>query len=210
MRSVYRRNAWRYARNLRKLYAQATPADIMQGSTWYPVAMDGCHAWGERFNVEPETVACVIAAISPQCDWTSNLRIALEVLSGQALVTGGALRANVAKARAIYRDRATSLVGYFKDGPKVTAFSRNLLCDGAHVTIDAHAVQAAMNNPLWSKSLRTPQYRVFADVYSDVARELGIPVYQFQAIIWCTWKHKHTTSDKKRMLARRRAEERAS
>jgi len=204
MRSVYRRNAWRYARNLRKLFASASDADKREGMAWYPNAESGARVWAERADIDARTVASVIAAISPQCDWTSNLRIAFEVIAGQALVTGGALRANVDKARAIMRDRATSPDGYFKSAPKVSAFAQNLMGNGARVTVDSHAVQACLNNPLWRKSLHAQAYNVFADVYADVAREVNLRPCDFQAVIWCAWKRRHTTADKQRMLRERR------
>jgi hypothetical protein len=204
-RSVYSRNAWRYARNLRKLFAAATDADKAQGLNWYPNAEAGARAWAERMQLDARTVAAVIAAISPQCDWTSNLKIALEVIAGQPRVTGGALRANVDKARRIHADRALDIVGYFKDAPKVSAFCQNLQGNGARVTIDTHAVQAAVNDPLWRKSLHSQAYRIFADVYASVAKEFGLRPCDFQAVIWCAWKAKFTTSDKKRMLAAQRA-----
>lgn len=210
MRSVYRRNAWRYARNLRKLYLASSDADKREGMAWYPTAEAGARVWAERTGVDSRTVASVIAAISPQCDWTSNLRIAFELLAGQALVTGGALRANVDKARAILRAGAITPDGHFKAAPKVSAFAQNLMGNGARVTIDSHAVQAALNNPLWSKSFHPRIYTIFADAYTDVARELGLRPCDFQAVIWCAWKRRHTTSDKKRMLARQRAERNAS
>lgn len=206
MRSIYSRNAWRYARNLRKLYTLATPTDLREGLAWYPAAANGAVIWGAQFNVSAATVASVIAAISPQCDWTSNLRCAFEVLAGQSLVTGGALPVNVAKARAILAARALSPNTHFKSAPKVSAFAANLSGNGERVTIDTHAVQAALNDPLWRKSLHAPQYRIFADVYALVAREVELRPCDFQAVIWCAWKRCHTTSDKKRYLARARAQ----
>jgi hypothetical protein len=202
--SVYRRNAWRYKRNLLKLYARATDADKREGLAWYPTATNGARVWSATFDVDARTVASVIAAISPQCDWTSNLRIALELLSGQTLVTGGALPCNVRTARRILSDRALAPDAYFKSAPKVCAFAQNLSGNGARVTIDTHAVQAAVNDPLWRKSLHAPQYQVFADVYADVARELNIRPCDFQAVIWCTWKRIHPTTSKQRMLRERR------
>lgn len=209
-RSVYLRNAWRYRRNLRKLYASTTDADKREGLAWYPTAQAGCEVWAQAFGVSSYTVACVIAAISPQCDWTTNLRIAFELLSGQVVVSGGALRANVYKARRILQTGAESVYPTFKNAPKVEAFSYNLA--GQHsvlawqtVTVDTHAIQAAVNNPLWRRTVHPYAYRIFADVYASVARELNLRPCDFQAIIWCAWKRRHTTSDKQRMLAKVRA-----
>lgn len=194
----------RMRRNLRALYRRASAADIREGLAWYPTVVVGCMTWSKGFGVDARTIACIIAAISPQCDWTTNLRIAFELLSGQTIVSGGALRTNVFKARRILVDRAIALAPYFVDGPKVRAFASNLSGDASAVTIDTHAVQAALNEPLWRKSIARRQYDVFAAVYADVAKEFNHRPCDFQAIVWCAWKRRHTTSDKKRMLAQRR------
>lgn len=197
-------HAARYRRNLRKLYAQATMADVREGMAWYPAAFAGCQAWANTFNVDARTIACVIATISPQCDWTSNLRIAFEMLSGQSIVTGGALRANVAKARRVLQDGATSLDGYFKQGPKVKAFSHNLQGNPWPIVVDSHAVQALKNEPLFTKSFHPAAYAVFADCYRDVALSVNVRPCDFQAIIWCAWKRRHSTASKRRKLAQLR------
>jgi hypothetical protein len=200
----------RMRRNLRKLYARCTPEDKREGLAWYPTAVAGCLTWSKGLGVDARTIACTIAAISPQCDWTTNLRIAFELLSGQTTVSGGAIRTNVWKARQILVDRALSLSPYFKNGPKITAFAANLAGDASRVTIDVHAVQAALNNPLYSKPVNPAGYSVIADIYREVAAESGIRPCDFQAIIWCHWKRVHPTSRKKSLLAARKRAERSS
>lgn len=190
-----------YRRNLRRLYARATDADRREGLAWYPTAVAACQTWSQGLSVPAETIACVIAAISPQCDWSSNLRIAFELLSGQTLVTGGALRANVDKARRILRDRHTSVYPVFKVAPKVASFAENLKGYAGAVTVDTHAVQAAMNAPTVFRSIHPGAYAIFAGLYADVATELGLRPCDFQAIIWCVWKRKYPR-ERKRALQR--------
>lgn len=197
-----------YRRNLRRLYTHATPADISEGMAWYPTAVAGCHAWADHYGLDYRTVACVIAAISPQCDWTSNLRIALELLSGQTIVTGGALRANVQKARRILADGATDLTSYFVVGSKVNAFAHNLQGDPDAITIDNHAVQAAMNAPTTTIYLRVTAYNVFVDIYRDVADSLRLRPCDFQAIIWCVWKRRHSPAQKRALIRAQREKNR--
>jgi hypothetical protein len=198
----------RMRRNLRRLYSRCTPEDKREGLAWYPTAVAGCLTWSRGFNVDARTIACTIAAISPQCDWTSNLRIAFELLSGQSVVSGGAIRANVEKARRILADRAVSLAPYFKNGPKINAFAANLSGDASRVTVDVHAVQAALNDPLFNKPVNPAGYPVVAGVYREVAESFGVRPCDFQATIWCHWKRVHPTSRKKQLLAARKRAER--
>lgn len=204
MHSKHAAHAARYRRNLRRLYARATPADIREGLAWYPTAQAGCLTWSRAFGVDARTIACVIAAISPQCEWTSNLRIAFELLSGRTTVTGGALRANVHKARRILADRATTIDGYFKDAPKVAPFAACL--SGVHgVVIDGHAAQAAMNVPGRTFAVRPGvMYRTFVDCYTDVARSLNLRPCDFQAIIWCAWKRRYSPARKRALIRARK------
>jgi hypothetical protein len=204
-KSPHAKNVARYKRNLRKVYARATDADKKEGLAWYPTAQGGCETWARGFGLDARTVACVIAAISPQCDWTSNLRIAFELISGQTTVTGGALRANVYKARAILANRATEVTNYFKVAPKVTAFSQNLSGVRRAVTVDAHAAQAATNN-LNVNTVRPAAYIVFAECYRAVADELGIDPRDFQAIVWCAWKRRYSPERKRAIKRQAKAE----
>lgn len=195
----------RYRRNLRKLYRSATDADKREGLSWYPTAVVACEKWAQGFGVDSRTVACTIAAISPQCDWASNLRIAFELLSGQTTVTGGALRSNVDKARRILDDNATSVAAYFVSAPKVTAFSLNLMGRTDAVTIDTHAAQAAANDPTLFKGIPQNVYSLYASCYVDVAREFNVAPCDLQAIVWCSWKRRYPRAQKNKLVREKRA-----
>jgi hypothetical protein len=183
--------------NLLECYERATAEDIAQGEVWYPSNVKGCKVWGKQFDVSPKTVACIIAALSPQANWNDNLRAALAVISGDLTTyRGGVLQRNVSIAQQILRDRATSLDGYFKDGPKVTAFARNLQGDASAVTVDAHAAEAALDSA-YAVRLRSNVYPVFASVYRDASRIMGHRPCDFQAIVWHVWKREHPPEAKR-------------
>lgn len=192
-------------RNLLRLYRRATPADLHEGRAWYSTAVRGCLAWSQQFEVDERVIACVIAAISPQCDWTTNLRIAFELLSGQTIVSGGALRANVDKAKRVLADRSTTLETYFVGGPKVRAFAANLQGNADAVTIDGHAVQAACNDVTVTNGLHPPQYATVADVYRQCAAVVGERPCDFQAIIWCAWKRRYSPERKRAIIRKGKA-----
>lgn len=192
MPSPLHANVGRYCANLQTLYREHTTAsDKALGSAWYPTARAIISEWSESYAVPVKTVACVIAAISPQIDWERNLVIADDVLADRAISIGGALHANIAKARRILADNAEDTLMYFPHGPKVASFARNLWGDSAFVTVDGHAAQAALNDVLSTITLRWAPYVVFAECYARVAGKLGYAPSTFQAIIWHTWKRLH-------------------
>lgn len=190
------RNRYRMRANLCRLYKSATPADIAAGSAWYPSARRIIAEWSVSYGFTIPTTACVVAALSPQCDWARNLVIADDMLAGRP-PSIGALRSNVDKAAAILRDCATSVDGYFKSAPKVNAFARNLAGCNETVTVDTHALQAALFDVKVTLGLKAAYYGVFSQAYQDAARACGLQPAEFQAIIWHTWKRRYPPERKR-------------
>lgn len=185
----------RLRQRIAQAYRQRSPHDTHRGRHWYPAARRLVSRWARRYQLPRETVACVIAAISPQCDWPTNKRLARAILNGRDPASlSGALRVNLRKAWGIRATRAglDTLARWFPTGSKVQAFARNLAGDDHQaITIDRHAASAAYGRPMYTLSLHPARYRVIAEAYRTVARELGVPPAQLQAIIWVSWRRKH-------------------
>lgn len=188
--------------NLIRLYHEARPAEITSGLQWYPTAHNIVIEWADTYQLSIATVASVIAAISPQVSWSRNLIIAKDILAGDPPSIGGAIGANVEKAKRIREDHATNIVDYFPTGPKVASFAANLMGDWNVVTVDTHASQAALLNPLATPRLTIPAYAAFATAYQQAAKSLGMLPAHLQAIIWVHWKYRHPTDVKR--LSRRK------
>lgn len=183
--------------NLTSLYAHATAEDITNGLAWYPRAHAIVLEWADTYSYSIATVACVIAAISPQTNWDRNLIIANDVLAGRPASIGGAIRSNIVKAERIRADRAGQIIPYFPFGPKVASFAANLAGDYSMVTVDTHGTQAAVNDINATIRLTWPRYATFADAYQRAARSVNVAPADFQAVIWCVWKRIHPTAEKK-------------
>ena len=183
-------------RNLLRLYDKRTDADNLLGNEWYPRAHAIMLDWADTYSYSIATVACVTAAISPQCSWDRNLIIADDLLAGRLPSIGGALRVNVAKAQRILTDRSGQITPYFPYGPKVASFAVNLAGDYSHATIDTHAMQAGLNDVQATYTLKWGPYAVFAQCYVNTARIVGIEPATFQAIIWHVWKRKYPRTAK--------------
>jgi hypothetical protein len=184
------------ASNLVALYATALPVDKVLGEQWYPKARAIVSQWAEHYGQSVETVACVVAALSPQNNWPTNLIQADDILANRPVSIGG-IRANIDKAERILRDRAIRTIEYFPQGPKVASFAINLSGDDTAVTVDTHAMQAALANVQSTYTLKWQPYICFATAYEIAANRVGRLSAEFQAIIWHTWKRVHPPQAKR-------------
>lgn len=184
-------------RNLGKVYRRALSVDIEEGIAWYPEASRIAREWAEHYRYSLDTVAAVMAALSPQLEWKRNLVIADDVLAGRNPSIGGVLHANLRKAERLRdsnwkTEQGLSLharmLEQFPGGPKVCNFAANLAGDSLFVTVDTHAAQAALNNPLASIQLPWTPYKIFAECYVIAAAKAGRQPSEFQAIVWHVWK----------------------
>lgn len=183
-------------RNLLKVYRQAEQAELTAGVSWYPNANAIVREWASHYRYSVDTVAGVVAGLSPQLEWERNLIIADDVLAGRNPSIGGVLHSNLRKAERIRdEDWKTSkatigarMLEIFPGGPKVNSFANNLAGDLSYVTVDTHAAQAGLNDPLATVRLAWTPYRIFAECYARAASKVDRQPAEFQAIVWCVWK----------------------
>ena len=179
----------RMVSNLLTLYRQQTTEDDYQhGLVWYPNAHHIVCEWADHYERSIANVACIVAALSPQCTWERNLIAADDILAGNPVSIGGVLGANIFKAERIRNDRASHTLDYFPHGPKVASFAANLAGDWDFVTVDGHALQAALTDVTSTRTLRWSAYSAVASAYQSAARVTGNQPAHFQAILWHTWK----------------------
>lgn len=205
-RSPLEKQIGRFRRNLLKVYRTATPSALANGRAWYPEAQAIVRELADTYGYTHATVACVVAALSPQCSWERNLLIADDVLAGRAVSVGGALHSNIRKARALLdaRGELDTLARLYPQGYKVNAFAANLLGLDDVVTVDSHGTQAAFNNPTLNLGLKRAAYSVVARTFSRAARSVGESPSTFQAIVWCAWKERYPRAEKNRIYRRRK------
>lgn len=189
--------------NLVLAYTQSSETARSNGLAWYPEARRIVRTWAKADGISVSSVACIIAALSPQVSWETNIIAARALLDGLPVV--GPFQASIRKANELYR-RAREVKRYnafpdmlrlFPCGPKVNCFARNLAGDDVFVTVDTHAIQAALNDVLATVTLKWTPYKVFAECYAHAAHEVSLAPATFQAIVWHAWKERYPTSHKK-------------
>lgn len=179
--------------NILSVYRAARPEQIAAGLQWYADA----HTFALAIsNGDIVTGAGVIAALSPQTSWAQNM-----TLASRAFVEGfasGQTGANVSKAnRILAGESPEDVLGWnnpkAKSGHKVRNFYRNIVDPtGRECTIDRHAHDIAVGEQTDSKTRgqldRVGVYDLFADIYREAAKLVGIPVAALQAITWVVWR----------------------
>lgn len=168
-------------RKIRQWFERATPEQIAQGLRWYADAHTTAAQLAAQYNLSIESVAGIIAALSPRITWEENVKGASHLLRTGSDRTVAGLRANRQKAKRILRGESPSSV---LGGKKVTSFYRNILGDTNTVTVDTWAARAAGLTDERVKLDRKRRYEKIADAYRTLAEVEGLEPRQAQAIVW--------------------------
>jgi hypothetical protein len=181
------------------VYFQATDLENFNGQRWYVDAKYAAHRIAIQYNLALETVAGVIAALSPNNRWERNLVDAENLCKLYSM--GGDLEAlkvstyNTNKSKAIYilqNHAPLDILG----GLKVRAFY-DCIIGGDSVCVDGHAYAIWMGQQI--PTTKTPKitpklyaqisadYRIAADQINQIL-QTNYSAAQIQAITWLTWR----------------------
>jgi hypothetical protein len=183
--------------NLKSWYYLASESERIAGKDWYASAYLQCRKLSESLGVTTEDVATVTALLSPNTPWDKNLLYAEQVIlhsQGLPLEKIGVYPANIGKALRYLKGE--SLESIIKLRPsKVYSFAHNLQLHAEYVTIDGHAIHAALGvfnalDKVPSQYFKPLWYQRFQSAYTDAALQIGIIPYALQAIVWVTYRNK--------------------
>jgi hypothetical protein len=177
--------------NILTVYRRATPEQVIAGTNWYPEAR------ALALELDPYNLrraAGVIAAFSPRMPWWRNIVVATRLFD-TGIATGSTKNFN-ATAQAIF-DGADPLELL---GQKTRNFYLNIIdpWNPDPITIDAHALDIAINNLSGSKGrpgLTPKRYAEFSDAYRTAALQFNVLPNVMQAITWVTWRDKKENID---------------
>ena len=168
-------------RRILRHYRSAAPAVHAAGASWYAAAE---HAAAEMWPERPDLAAGVIAALSPRCQWVTNLAWARTMIAaarrGDAVPPAVHTTAMRGQAWRIANGEAPLSV---LNGPKVRAFYANVSGeDRDAVTVDVWAIRAAI--PGHPESIPVRTLRAVQDAYRRAARIAGVDASAMQAVVW--------------------------
>ena len=177
---------------LLRIWADLSSDERDAGRRWYLDARELVDRTARTWSYDHRTVAAIVAAISPQCEWSVNWTIAERLVSGLKRVkpAGGATARNLRIARRVLKQRATSPAYYFQNAPKVAAFAEALSGNDWSVVIDRHASGAALGDMDDDGPGTAVQYEAVATAYRQAAAGLDVSPCHLQAAIWLEWKRR--------------------
>jgi len=190
--------------NILAVFFSASEAELQEGKVWYSAAFDTAKAIASRYDLPGgiDTVAAVIAALSPNNRWHRNVRDAEALIRVHCI--GGELDAvkvstyggNKTKAIKILNGESPlDVLGGYKVRAFYNCIASHHSCD---VCIDGHAFAiwtgqriTTTNTPKISPKLYaeiSEDYRRATCVINSVTNSCYTPP-QIQAITWVTWRN---------------------
>lgn len=175
----------RYVNNLLALFEISA-----KRSEWYCDANNTIALIASEYNVCVESVAYVVATLSPALSWRANLE------STKAFFDSWFDRYSDNRQTG-YGTNVQKCVQYMTGvrngqptGRKVSAFYRNLLGDYSVVALDRHAIRAArwglrnFSGESGVQEICSQEFAVVENAYKIASQCAGLSVAEFQATIW--------------------------
>lgn len=168
-----------------KHYTESSKSTKQKGLDWYVKAHEICWRLATKHRIPVVKVAGVMAALSPSNKWERNIidTESLIVLGEKAKVCTYGKNKEKALAIMALPDCLPSAVDAILQGPKITAFFRNIyrpLADG-HVTLDRWALRAVDMDKV---SLTAKRRAEILQAYREAAQDVGVRAHELQAIVW--------------------------
>ena len=176
--------------NVLDVLSRSTPGEVAYGREWYTDARSHAALIADIAGIPTDAAAGIIAVLSPQVEWTDNLREAYELAQAWAderlpdVPGAKSYPANQAKAWAILE--TPDAVGDIVRGPKVSAFWRAITGAPGGPVIDRHATRVATGYGY--SAVTEAAYYLVQQAYVDAAIMARMDVHHLQATVWLTCK----------------------
>ena len=185
---------------------RAKPQDVAQGIAWYAEAYEECRLIAWQHNLPVYAVVGVVAALSPNNRWTTNITNARDLID--AFVNDRDMDSvSVCTYSAMKRKAWDILVtavrpGEMKahlNGRKIVCFYENIMGEDT-CTIDGHARNIAYNERVNLTDNKTnigvKEYANLQEAYRQAAKRCTVngrrfKAYELQAVTWVTWRKQH-------------------
>lgn len=170
----------------------ATAADLAAGLAWYDRARAVAERMAAETGLSVRQCAGIIAALSPRCQWASNVSAAWTMARAAA---AGELQAPRVAGTLSNRAKAWEIAtggdpDEILSGPKVRAFFANIMGDRDAVTVDVWAARAAEGRD-WPHAPAKRRYRLLAESYRRAGERRGMHPRDAQAAVWTVYRRLH-------------------
>lgn len=176
------------ANRIRKILAQATAQEVVDGKVWYMDAHEFAQEVANEYDLTVAQVSQLISLLSPQKKWEQNKADVINFLDGE---TGSifSTKKTLAECGAVVDE------GFTIPSNRMKTFAFAKCIEEAKdnttdpVVIDRHAIKIAYGQmsakPIIITDLR---YREAEMAYRIVAKENGMRAHEVQAISWIAYK----------------------
>lgn len=181
-------------------YSRA-PEDVKdEGRGWYDAQRELIRELSRTHGIEIETIAAVVAALSPMTRWTQNVAGTIRLIRAfekgpyaEPPRNATLFYKNTQKAWTILHGAEPRLA--FVNSPKVEAFWRNLMGDENAVTVDTWMLRAMGEGERFVNGLKPKPYRDLADDIREAAHRVSETPAAFQAIVWVQIRREESRCD---------------
>ena len=193
-------------RNIIACRRRAKPQDVAAGIAWYAEAYEECRLIADEYDLPVYIVAAVVAALSPNNRWTTNIKNARDLIDCYShgidmdrvsVCTYGAMKH---KAWNILQfDIQPDEIKTHLNGRKIVCFYENIMGEDT-CTIDGHARNIAYNERVNLTDNKTnigvKEYANLQEAYRQAAKRCTVngrkfKAYELQAVTWVTWRKQH-------------------
>lgn len=203
---------------IKEVYDLATNKE--KSDQWYTEAYQFCQQLAQEYNFPIETIAKVVATLSPIQKWETNQKFAIKCLD--VFTSFFPILQEIADENTPLSDlfdmtyfpyvhmfSAQSIKAYqilfgydVVLGQKIESFYHNIMLDNSYVTVDSLAASIVLglhNHPSTYKP-KDKTYNVMVDLYREAAKEIGIEPSHLQAVTWCVCRRLKKSNHGKRLL----------
>ena len=193
---------------------RAKPQDVAAGIAWYAEAYEECRQIAEKYDLRIHIVVGVVAALSPNNRWTTNITNARDLID--AFVNNRDIDSVSVCTYGNMKRKAWSILEHchpieehdsviFDDtkellnGRKIVCFYENIMGEDT-CTIDGHARNIAYNERVNLTDNKTnigkKEYELLQMAYRQAAARCTVngrkfKAYELQAVTWVTWRKQH-------------------
>ena len=202
-------------RNIIACRRRAKPQDVAAGIAWYAEAYEECRQIAEEYDLRIHIVVGVVAALSPNNRWTTNITNARDLIDAfvnnrdidsVSVCTYGNMKRKawsiLEKLPFRLEEHDTVIFDDTKEllnGRKIVCFYENIMGEDT-CTIDGHARNIAYNERVNLTDNKTnigkKEYELLQMAYSRAAARCTVngrkvKAYELQAVTWVTWRKQH-------------------
>lgn len=174
--------------NMQRVHAQCTVNDLINGKDWYQRANLFCLLLSDQYGISEMKVAGVIAALSPQKEWTHNKALAEEFIRTKGRVSRHTSMQSSKARRILSLAKDSKDVEVYLGGLKTINFFNNIYNPNSrdHVTIDRHHIYLSVGRD--AQACTPKQYEFLKQNTIRFANELDMIPSELQSILWVCWK----------------------